>query len=258
MAIINSLHNLDNPIIKNILGGGVSIGVFLLSGNTFIAEAMAHFPIEWMLIDMEASHTTNEQLLHILQALNAYDVVPLVRIAEQNKHLVEHSLDLGAKGVMIPKVDNGQQAEEITAACYYPPKGNRGVNCIRASGYYTRARQYFNKANDCILSIAQIESKESLINLDDIANTQNVDILFIGLGDLAASYGQNGNVEGELMEAARRNVVTTAARFNKIPGIFAHSIEVAHKYIDEGFKFIAIGNDIKFLNQGLTESFRNL
>lgn len=255
---MNTLFDFNERIKTKMLRGEVSIGVFLLSANSFIAEAMANHPIDWMLIDMEASHASKEDVLHILQAINGYEVTPVIRVAEQSKHLIESCLDFGARGVMVPKIDTAQQAAEMSDACFYPPKGNRGINCIRASGFYLNAKQYFDKANDNILSILQIESKESISNIDGIAQTENADILFIGLGDLAASYGQNGNVSGRLMDEARAKVIEACKTHNKIPGIFAHSIDVANQYAGEGFRFIAIGNDIKFLHQGLTDSLMKI
>jgi len=255
---MNNLHNLDNKIKTKINSGGVSIGVFLVSGSPFIAEAMANFPVDWMLIDFEASHITNENLLHILQAINGYEITPVVRVADQNRRMVEFCLDLGAKGVMIPKVDTAEQAAEVSNACYYQPKGNRGIGGIRASAFYTNTKEYLDKANDCILSIVQIESKESIANLDSIAGTANVEVLFMGLGDLAASYGQIGNVEGKLIDEARQKVVAACRKYNKIPGIYAHSIDVINQYIEEGFTFIAIGNEIKFISQGLADSLNKI
>ncbi|MEI6409156.1 MAG: aldolase/citrate lyase family protein [Bacteroidota bacterium] len=254
---MNNLRNFDNKIMEKMRKGTPSIGVFLLSGSAFIAEAMAQHPIDWMLIDMEASHATKADLMHILQALNGYSVTPLIRISYQNKHLIESGLDFGAKGVMIPKVDNRQQGEDMVSACFYPPKGNRGINCIRASGYYLNAAAYLRQINSAVITIVQIESKESIENLEDIAGIPELDILFIGLGDLAASYGQIGSVSGKFMDEAREKVLQVCKKHHKIPGIFAHSIEVAQQYLEEGFLFLAIGNDIKFLHHGLADELRN-
>jgi len=255
---MNNLHNLHNNIKAKINNGGVSVGVFLVSGSPFIAEAMANFPVDWMLIDLEASHATNENLLHVLQAISGYDITPVVRVADQNRHMIEFCLDLGAKGVMIPKVDTAEQAAEVSSSCYYPPKGNRGIGGIRASAFYTNTKEYLDRANDCMLSIVQIESKESIANLDGIGSTANVEILFIGLGDLAASYGQIGNVESKLIDEARQKVVAVCRKYNKIPGIYAHSIDVVNQYIDEGFTLIAIGNEIKFISQGFADNLNRI
>jgi len=83
-------------------------------------------------------------------------------------------------------------------------------------------------------------------------------VLFWGLGDLAASYGKNGNIGGKLMDDARRKLVDACRKYNKIAGIFAHSNDVANQYIEEGYRFIGLGNDIKFLNQGLSDSLMRI
>jgi 4-hydroxy-2-oxoheptanedioate aldolase len=253
----NSLFNYENKIKNKLLKGEIAIGAFLLSANTFIAEAMANSNLDWILIDMEASHATKEDALHILQALNAYDVTPIIRIPEHNKHLIEFALDIGSKGIMIPKINSLEEAKEIVKACYYPPMGDRGMNCIRASGYYNQSVNYIKNANNSILSIFQIESKESIEHITEIAQVDNVDVLFMGLGDLSASYGLMGNIIGKEIDEARQKVIEACDQYNKIPGIFAHSETLINQYIAEGFKFIAIGNDIKFLNQGLIQSLKS-
>lgn len=255
---MNGLHDLVNNSKAKATRGDISIGCFLLSASSFIAETMAHHPLDWMVIDMEASHASKKDLLHILQALNAYDITPVVRVSSHDKHLIESSLDFGARGIVVPKVDTAAQAGEATSACFYPPRGNRGINCIRASAFYTRAKQYFDRANDSTLLIVQIESSESVDNVFEIADVPNVDVLFMGPGDLAASYGQNGVVTGPVMDRARGRVLKACRRSGKIAGIFAHNVESANQYIDEGFTFIAIGNDIKYLSLGLTLSLSHL
>lgn len=255
---MNNLFRYDNKIKNKIDSGGIALGVFMLSGNSYIAESIANFAIDWILVDLEASHTSKSDLLHILQALNGYDPIPMVRIPDHSRHMAEFSLDLGAKGIMIPKIESGQQAFEAVEACFYPPKGDRGINCIRASGYYTHAKQYFDNANDCICSIVQIESRKGIDNLEEIVRQKNVDIVFIGPGDLASSYGQNGQVSGPRMDMARQKVIAACQKHRKIAGIFAHSTESISQYIKEGFKFIGIGNDIKFINQGLAQSLNKI
>lgn len=249
---MNMLHDLEDRVRAKARGGEALLGAFLLSGSSYVAEAMAHHPIDWLLIDMEASHASRQDVLHVLQALNAYPVTPVVRVPAHEKHQVEACLDLGARGVMIPKVDTREQAEVVAGWCFYPPKGTRSVNCIRASGYYTRARQYFDRANEAVVAIVQVESGEAVQNAPDLAAVDAVDVLFVGPGDLAASYGQTGVVTGKRMDRARRRVVEACLLHGKIPGIFAHSVESAGQYLEEGFRFVALGNDVKYLSAGLS------
>ncbi|MFY0591928.1 HpcH/HpaI aldolase family protein [Roseivirga sp.] len=256
--MVNNLFNYNNKIKEKLYQGQVSFGAFLLSANSFIAESLANQRLDWLLIDMEASHASKEDLIHILQALNGYEISPLVRVSDRNKHNVDYSLDFGAKGILFPKIDTINQADEMSLSCFYPPKGTRGVNPIRTSGYYTKPTRYYSSINDALLVSVQIESRESVENVFDIAQSEHVDVLFLGLGDLAASYGQIGNVNGELMEDARKRVLRACKKYDKIPGIFAHSNDVAKQYVKEGFLFIGIGNDIKFMNEGLKDCLKRI
>lgn len=248
---VNMLHDLRDHVRPRARAGEALLGSFLLSGSSYVAEAMAHHGLDWLLVDMEASHASKQDLLHVLQALNAYPVTPVVRISSHDKHQAESCLDMGARGIMIPKVDTREQAEAAAGWCFYPPKGTRSINCIRASGYYTRAGQYLAGANDAVVAIVQVESGEGVENAMEIAAVEAVDVLFVGPGDLAASYGQTGVVTGKRMDDARRRVLEACRQHGKIPGIFAHSVESASQYLEEGFRFVAIGNDIKYLGEGM-------
>jgi 2-keto-3-deoxy-L-rhamnonate aldolase RhmA len=254
----NSLTSFENTIKATVARGEVSVGCFLVSGSSFMAEALATQPLDWMVIDMEASHATREHLLHVLQALNAYPVTPIVRVPAHDRHHIESSLDFGARGIMAPKVDTAAQASHVANACFYPPKGNRGINCIRASGYYSLAKQYFEKANAAVVSIVQVESHESVENVYDIAAVRNVDVVFMGLGDLAASYGQHGIVTGGRMDDARKRVVAACRATGKIAGLFAHNVDAANQYAAEGFQFVAVGNEIKYVVMGLEYCLRKI
>lgn len=249
---MNALHDFGNRIKAITARGEAAVGCFLVSASSYMAEVIANHRIDFMIIDMEASHASKEDVLHILQALTAYDVTAIVRVPFHEKHNIESSLDFGARGIMIPKVETADEAGTMANACYFPPRGTRGVNCIRATSYYSRAREYFEAANDSILSVVQVESCKGIDSVHDIACVPNVDVVFIGLGDLAAALGQNGVVTGRLMDDARKRVVDSCRQCGKIAGIFAHSVEAANQYIGEGFQFVAMGNEIKYVTLGLT------
>lgn len=255
---MNNLFEIKNSIKQDLANGKISIGLFLLSNSSIISEALAGMPVDWLVIDMEASSSSKNDVLHMLQSMNGSTVTPMIRIAEQNKHLIESGLDLGAKGIIVPKIDTKLQAEDVIRSFYYPPKGIRGINPVRASAYFSNLDNYFKDINNNILSVIQIESKESIDNIEEIAAVPEIDVLFIGCGDLAASYGQIGCVTGDSMNEARKKVLDACKKNNKTPGIFAYSIELANEYIEEGFKFIAIGNDIKLLKQGMADSLNKL
>lgn len=231
---------------------GPSIGIFLLSGDSMFAELCGTTELDWVVLDMEAAPMSKRDAVHLMQGLRASECAPIVRVSWGQQHLIEHALDMGASGVMIPKVNSAADAEAAALACRFPPEGTRGVNPVRASGYFADVAGYLAHANEHVQCIVQIESPEAIRNVDEIAATKGVDGLFIGMGDLASGYGQPGNMEGPVIDEARAAVLAAAARHGKRAGIFAYSQDLARRYVTEGFEFIAIGNEFKLFREALT------
>jgi len=252
------LFELANRTAGMLADGQVTFGLFLLSGNSMIAEAVATMPLDWLVVDMEASPVTKEGALHILQALNGSLVTPIIRVSALERSLIEHALDVGAQGVIIPKVDTPEDAARAAQACRFPPDGNRGINPVRASAYFGNLPRYLAGANQRTLCIVQIESAEAVECAADIAAVKGVDVLFMGMGDLSSSLGQPGEVTGPKMDTARQRVLAAAEKAGKIAGIFAYAIDLAEQYVKEGFRVIAISNEVKLLREGVMESARRL
>jgi 2-keto-3-deoxy-L-rhamnonate aldolase RhmA len=225
---------------------GVSLGVFLVTGNSMLAEACSLLDFGWVVIDMEAGPFERADVLRVLQALSASGMMALVRVPALERHHIEHVLDIGADGVIIPKVESCQEADEAVAACYFPPKGRRGVNPIRASGYFTELGGYFTLANCRTVCAVQIETKAGLAAAGAIAAVDGVDVVFVGVGDLAMSLGHPGEPDHPTVLAACSDILEATLAAGKVPGIFAYSTELARHHADEGFRLIAVGNEIKF------------
>lgn len=237
---------------------GPALGLFLLSGNSMIAELCGTLPLDWVVLDMEASPMSGPDALHMLQALTGSSCTPLVRVSRLDHHLIEHALDLGAAGVMVPKVDTPAQAEEAAAACRFPPEGRRGINPVRASGYFADVAGYLATANAATSCVVQIESARALENVEAIAAVPGVDALFLGMGDLACDLGQPGVMTGPAMDTARAAVLRAAQEHGKLAGIFAYTPELARQYADEGFTLIAFGNEIKLLRDAVVAGLDGL
>jgi 2-keto-3-deoxy-L-rhamnonate aldolase RhmA len=154
-------------------------------------------------------------------------------------------------GVLVPKVDRVEDAELAARCTRYPPEGTRGVNPIRASAYFTDGGGYLATANRQALCIVQIESREAVRNAEKIALT-GVDMLFIGANDLAMDLGQPGDPTGPAFDECRRAVLAACEAAGKPAGIFAQSVKLARQYAKEGFRYVAIGNEVKFFVQSAT------
>jgi len=223
-----------------------------------IVECCSTLPLNWLVLDAEAAPISRQTALHLLQAMAGGSVTPLVRVEGLNHQAIEHALDMGAHGVLVPKIDTPEAARSVVDACFFPPVGRRGINPVRASGYFADVSQYLQIANSRTLCMVQIESATAVDAAAEIASVDHVDVLFIGPGDLAASLGQPGTVIGARMDDAQDRVLRAARDAGKAAGIFAYSLELARRYLDEGFTFVAVGNDLKALRESVSSSLTSL
>lgn len=238
--------------LRRIMAEGAAYGLFLVTGNSMVTEAAAYAGADWAVIDMEAAAMTEADALHQVQALSGTGATSIIRVPRLDRHAIEYALDLGAGGVMVPKVDHAADAELAARCARYPPQGTRGVNSVRASAYYSGSEAYFAAANSHVLCIVQIESREAVGNSKQIAAAPGVDMLFIGTGDLAMDLGSPGAISSPALDEARAAVLAACSAAGKPAGIFAQSTRLARQFAEEGFRFIAIGNEVKFFVQSTT------
>lgn len=249
MTETHPLLRVSSPLRDLLAAGSQARGLFLLSPDSVFAEMAGTLGFDWAVVDMEASTMSKQDALHCLQALTGSGCSPVVRVPRLDRHLIEHALDVGAHAVLVPKVDTAEEAEASAAASRFPPEGERGVNPVRASGYFSNLPEYFQTANERTLCMVQVESVRAVRNVDEIAAVPGVDALFMGMGDLACAYGQPGDVTGEKLDGARAAVLNACRRHGKYAGIFAYGLNLARQYVAEGFTLLALGNDIKFFSE---------
>ena len=180
-------------------------------------------------------------------------VTPFVRAQSAAHWHIEQILDAGVNALIVPKIESRQACEAVVAACTYPPRGRRGVNPIRASRYLTEVKEYFKSANEDTLLFVQIESKAGVENVHEILNVEGVDGAFIGCGDLAMDVGVPGEMEAPPLLSAIDAVRVACERSCKIPGVFAYSPELALRFIHQGFRLVAFGNDVAMLERAVVQ-----
>jgi 2-keto-3-deoxy-L-rhamnonate aldolase RhmA len=227
------------------------LGLFLLWGEPGIAELCGTLSVDFVVIDMEAGALGRPEVLRMVQALSGWPVSVLVRVPCHDQYAIEHALDIGADGVMVPKVNSAAEAEAVAAVTRFPPAGRRGVNPVRASGYFGDLPGYFATANESVVCVVQIETPTAVENVDEIAAVPGIDGLFLGMGDLAMALGQPADVTGVRMDEARARVLAAAGKHRKLSGAFAYGLDVARAYRAEGFDLLGVGNDIKLLREGV-------
>jgi 2-keto-3-deoxy-L-rhamnonate aldolase RhmA len=227
--------------------GEPTLGTFLNLGSALAAEACALGGFDWLLIDLEHGAGGEEALTAQIVAAAAHGVPAVVRVETDERIRAGRVLDAGAAGVMFPRLDTAAAAANALSHLRYPPAGDRGVATYnRACGFGLRP-EALDTANDSIVGIVQIESVQALENVEAIAATAEVDVLFVGPRDLSHALGIPGRVDAPEFGAALARVLAAARAGGVAAGVLAANRAAAERYVADGFTFVAIGSDSSFL-----------
>lgn len=239
-------------IRKRALNGDKLLGTFLNTGSPLLAEIASRSGMDWCQIDMEHGSGSWEALTHQLMAIEGSTAAPVIRIPSNNPDYFKRALDLGAHGIMIPNVNTAEEAQAAVSYSRYPPHGSRGVSILnRGAQFGAKFMERLETSHENVLVIAQIESPTALENVNDIADVDGVDVLFIGPMDLTVSLGIARAFDHPDFIEAKRKVVDAANRAGKACGILGFSPEDIAFHYDEGFNFIAVGSDGGMVANGM-------
>jgi 4-hydroxy-2-oxoheptanedioate aldolase len=183
----------DRSFRDRTLAGETLLGLFLDLGSPASAELCAAAGYDWILVDLEHGAATEADLLGMLQAVEVGGSTPLVRPQSGERLRIGRALDMGARAIMIPRLDSADQAREAVTYLRYPPTGIRGVATrVRGAGLGAVGHADVHRLNDRVVGIVQIESVGGLRDADAIAAIDGVDVLFVGPADLSHSLGIPG------------------------------------------------------------------
>lgn len=222
-------------------------GTFLNLGSALVAEVCALAGFDWLLVDLEHGAGGEDALVGQILAGAAHGVPVVARVESSERIRVGHVLDLGALGVMFPRLDTPEEVAGAIGHLRYPPRGDRGV------AGYNRARSFgadprgSREVDDSILAIVQIESTTALEHVEAIAAIEGVDVLFVGPSDLSTSLGVPGQLDSAPFVAALERVAAAADAAGKAAGILAADPATTAWYHDHGYSFVAVASDSALL-----------
>lgn len=232
----------ENSVKTKWQQGVVTYGAWLTIPSPFCAEVFAHQGYDWLCIDMQHGVIDYWQAVEMLQAISTTDVVPFVRVPWNEPGIIGKVLDAGVMGVIIPMVNTSDQARAAVSASKYYPLGSRSFGPIRA-GYYAGA-DYFSRANEDVICMPMIETREAVENLEEILSVPGVDAVYVGPSDLRVSMGLlPGPGEEPEFEEARLKIPRLCAEQGVLAGIHANA-QLAAKHIAAGYQFITITSDV--------------
>ena len=236
---------------RRVLGGETLFGLFLDLSSPASAELCGRAGYDWLLIDLEHGAGTEADLPPMLMAVESTGTAAMVRVQSGERIRIGRALDQGATGVMIPRMQSAAEVAEAVTFLRYPPAGVRGVALrTRGAGQGTVAHADVGQINDRIVGIVQIESAGAVDEVDAIAATDGVDVLFVGPADLSHSLGVPGQFESKPYVAAIERVLDACRAHGKSPGILVYDTAAVPGLVEQGFRFVGIGADGALVSAG--------
>ena len=236
---------------KELRSGQPKLGLFLNSHSPTIAEQLAHSGYDWLLVDTQHGPMGNERLSAMLAGIANGGAKSLVRVeGYHDRGGIQQSLDMGADGVLVPYINTAAEARQAVSCTKYPTVGTRSVYFPQRSMNKDGLLGYAGKWNNNGIVALQVETADCIKNIDEIASVPGVDILFLGQNDLCMSMGLYEKYEFPHMytspelNAATTALVNAAKKNNIILGLFLFGTARVGEFLDKGFTFISIGNDL--------------
>jgi 4-hydroxy-2-oxoheptanedioate aldolase len=214
------------------------------------AEVMARQGFDSLCIDLQHGTAEIGDVLPMLQAVSQTDTVPVVRVAWNDPAFIMKALDLGAYGIIVPLVNTAAEAAAAVAACRYPPVGMRSNGPVRAIHY--GGGDYVANANDEIVIMAMIETKEGLANLDAICATPGLDAVYIGPADLSFALGlpPRGDNPDPLHMATCDKILAAAHKAGIKCVMHCASAAFAAGAVKRGFDMVMLTSDLACMVAG--------
>lgn len=226
--------------------GDVVLGQMVLELFTpGIGPMLAACGMEFVIFDMEHGRCDISLLAEMIASCRGSDIVPMARVPDVSYSPLSRVLDIGARGVMVPRVETREQAQDIVAQLKYAPEGRRGVALGVAHDLYQAGdRSVFEKINEEIIVILLLETEKAFENLEDIVSVPGVDVAWMGHYDLTVSMGIPAQFDHPRFLAAMDSLISVCRRHNVAPGFLPPTAESAAHWIQKGFHAISLGSDI--------------
>ena len=248
-----------NKLKELFKAGKPIINSWLAVPSSFSAEVMANQGWDSITIDMQHGLIDYPNAINMLQAISTTETTPLTRVNWNEPGQIMKILDAGCYGVICPMVSNRKEAEKFVQACQYPPKGYRSFGPIRASIY--GGADYAKKADNEILKLAMIETKEALEKLDEILDTPNLDGVYVGPADLSLAVGEEPGFDKEENTKAYSEIMRileAVKKKNLLAGLHNGTPEYAKKMINKGFNLVTVGSDSRYIASGAKSDLEKL
>ena len=210
--------------------------------------------LDFVFYDNEHNSFDKIKLHDLLLLGNSIGLSSFVRVAELSRREIGQMLDNGASGIMVPMIESREEAELLVKYSKYPPIGGRGYSSGAHTGYGPSGghKETMENKNKEVVTIAQIETKKGVENIEEILSVEGIDACILGPVDLSISLGVTDDVMNPIELEACSKVIRASKEHNKLVGIIG-SNQILEHFKSELNYFISY-NDLSMLRKGLIEA----
>jgi 2-dehydro-3-deoxyglucarate aldolase/4-hydroxy-2-oxoheptanedioate aldolase len=241
-----------NRLKQRLQAGESVVGIITLElRQPSIMQVLANAGFEFVLIDGEHGAYSLETIADLSRAARQVEVTPIVRVPDINYVYIAQALDVGAQGIMVPRITHAGQVEEVVQLMKYPPQGIRG----NAQGMgYTRfssgpVEEVMAQVNQESMLVVQIETRESLENIEEIVSVPGVDVALVGPNDLSISLGIPGQIDAPPMREGIKKVIETCQKHNVYPAIHTGDLDIATYWAQQGMRLISSNTELSLMTK---------
>lgn len=250
-----------NPIKEALAEAKVILGTMIVQVRSpAIMQLLAEYGLDYVMIDMEHGSYTVENAADLIQTARLAGISPIVRVADIRYDWYSRLLDAGAQGMMTPRVNTAEQVRQIVQFTKYPPMGERGFSRLAAHVNFAEIdfHAYVQWANENIVNLIQVESKQGVENLAEMIAVPGVDGVLVGMDDLALSLGVAGNTQHPLAEQALAQIVATCEAQGMPWGLhIPDSARLIH-WLERGMTIATYSSDVWMMQDVLRENVPRL
>lgn len=243
----------QNHVKQKLTSGATAIGTFVVEfRQPAVMQMLANAGCDFATIDNEHGAFSIEAIAELSRSAIFMGITPLVRIPEISYAHIAQTMDVGAQGLMVPRITSAAEVRSIVQMLHYPPHGVRGNAMERGLTQFKSG----NVADTLVelesqaLLIIQIETLQAIENLDDILAVDGLDAALVGPNDLSIALGYPGQAGHPVVQEAIRQVIQSCRAHGVIPGIHMGQTEQAAAWARQGMQLISTGSEAAFIQRG--------